>query len=437
MPGAIHGGLTRTRFFDGMFLTQADLENEQVYWRMKRRLTNRALGTGIVWGLQLGVDTTAQTVHVTPGYALDCCGNDLIVECPVKTAFKELWERADPALRARAQRGTRACIVLQYVECPEEVRPVHRDACGPIGGACEPSRFRETTRLVLVEPCTRTRPTPPRANDDTNQFCLDWQYRGPRCADEHHGVYLGCVEISPTGTVTQFTPCEPVGVDVTVGDGGVDLTIRGEGCRQYVLTGPLFDHWAGQLGFPPLSTTLPALGAAFAHLLEAGGNARMLEPTSKLGTAIGFLSAERAARFPMRRASELAEAQIAAAPGVAALSRAPLRDVVAELMARLPIAVSEQESARLGTLTVGALLDAEPETILARLGEGSANTRRVNALYASAEDIVHLATKRALDVGAELSRRGLNDPRLKEALRAVAGATPEIVDAAVVAASTR
>ena len=79
-PGSLVGGLRRTRFFDGMFLTQADLENEQVYWRMKRRLTNRALGTGIVWGLKVSFDPKTQIVSLTPGYALDCCGNDLIVE---------------------------------------------------------------------------------------------------------------------------------------------------------------------------------------------------------------------------------------------------------------------------------------------------------------------------------------------------------------------
>ena len=44
VPGALPGGLSRTRFFDGMFLTQRDMEREQRYWQMKRRLTNRALG---------------------------------------------------------------------------------------------------------------------------------------------------------------------------------------------------------------------------------------------------------------------------------------------------------------------------------------------------------------------------------------------------------
>ena len=79
-PGALPGGPVRTRFFDGMFLTQADLENEQRYWRLKRRLTNRALGEGVVWGLRVDADLERQRLSLSPGYALDCCGNDLIVE---------------------------------------------------------------------------------------------------------------------------------------------------------------------------------------------------------------------------------------------------------------------------------------------------------------------------------------------------------------------
>src|SRR5678815_2997040 len=95
-PGSIPGGLTRTRFFDGMFLTQADLENEQVFWRMKRRLTNRALGTGIVWGLKVAATDDFVKLQLTPGYALDCCGNDLIVECPLEVTVREIWERSQP-----------------------------------------------------------------------------------------------------------------------------------------------------------------------------------------------------------------------------------------------------------------------------------------------------------------------------------------------------
>jgi hypothetical protein len=163
-PGAIPGGLARTRFFDGMFLTQADLENEQRYWRMKRRLTNRALGTGIVWGLRLAWDAKQARFVLSPGYALDCCGNDLVVEGTRETTARELWERADPAVRApdprNPQVSRRAGVVLQYVECAEDARPVHRDACAGPTSDCETSRIRETARLVLVPPPSPLPATP-------------------------------------------------------------------------------------------------------------------------------------------------------------------------------------------------------------------------------------------------------------------------------------
>lgn len=176
-PGALPGGPIRTRFFDGMFLSQADLETEQRFWRLKRRLTNRALGAGVVWGLRASWNSARRSFAVTPGYALDCCGNDLVVECPVDIGEAELWTRADPALRgtrvelshahdrderdarAAVSRVRHACLVLQYTECAEDGRPVHRDACGAPTSACEPSRIRETARLLLV-PSPRPQTSP-------------------------------------------------------------------------------------------------------------------------------------------------------------------------------------------------------------------------------------------------------------------------------------
>src|SRR5690349_11302627 len=153
VPGSLPGGLTRTRFFDGMILTQADLENEQRYWRVKRRLTNRALGTGVVWGLRLRWDAKRRIFLLGPGYALDCCGNDLVVECPVEVAESALLDAADPSIRDSADTRIvrkaqaplqHACVVLQYVECPEDARPVHLDPCAPPSSRCEASRIRET-----------------------------------------------------------------------------------------------------------------------------------------------------------------------------------------------------------------------------------------------------------------------------------------------------
>ncbi|MEO8550345.1 MAG: hypothetical protein ABI678_10235, partial [Kofleriaceae bacterium] len=168
----------RTRYFDGMILTQSDLENEQRYWRLKRRLTNRALGQGVVWGLRARWDNLRNVIALGPGYALDCCGNDLVVECATEQSLADLWNRADPLIKARdpasfsrasvnlasnQPRLTTACLVLQYVECPQDARPVQTDACTPPSSRCESSRIRETTRLAFVPPPP---PGPPTCIED-------------------------------------------------------------------------------------------------------------------------------------------------------------------------------------------------------------------------------------------------------------------------------
>jgi hypothetical protein len=72
--------LDRTRFFSGQLLTDADLNNEQTYWLAKSRLHNHYLhGTGIVCGLQVTCSDCDGWVNIHPGYAIDPCGNDIIV----------------------------------------------------------------------------------------------------------------------------------------------------------------------------------------------------------------------------------------------------------------------------------------------------------------------------------------------------------------------
>jgi hypothetical protein len=72
--------LDRTRFFSGQLLTEADLNNEQSYWLAKSRLHNRFLhGWGVVCGMQVICSECDGWVTVKPGYALDPCGNDIII----------------------------------------------------------------------------------------------------------------------------------------------------------------------------------------------------------------------------------------------------------------------------------------------------------------------------------------------------------------------
>jgi len=72
---------TRVRYFTGQVLGVADFETEQRYFIERLRRRNRWLhGWGIVGGLQVAPGKTAHEVVVSPGFAIDCLGNDIEVE---------------------------------------------------------------------------------------------------------------------------------------------------------------------------------------------------------------------------------------------------------------------------------------------------------------------------------------------------------------------
>jgi hypothetical protein len=166
------GGCVRTRFFNGMMITREDLETEQRYARLKTRLHNRVLSGhgGVGWGF--GVGMQGSQICVMPGYGVDCCGNDLVLTTTYVVEVAALL--ADPALAAARytqpsynpaalylkspadvfQRGgRRMSLLLEYVECPADPRPVHADGCMSDAARCEMSRIRESVRLRLVPPC--------------------------------------------------------------------------------------------------------------------------------------------------------------------------------------------------------------------------------------------------------------------------------------------
>ncbi len=71
--------LERARFFRGKVLTLEDLELTQQYFRERLKRHNRSLhGFGIVSGLNATVKSGQ--IIVEPGLALDCEGNELVIE---------------------------------------------------------------------------------------------------------------------------------------------------------------------------------------------------------------------------------------------------------------------------------------------------------------------------------------------------------------------
>ncbi len=107
--------LDRTRYFAGQLLSDADLTNDQSYWLAKSRLHNRYLnGWGVVCGMQVTCAQCAGWVTVQPGYAIDPCGNDIIV-CAAQNfnVVQAIQQCCAPAAQAAPN-----CSPLRYNPSP-------------------------------------------------------------------------------------------------------------------------------------------------------------------------------------------------------------------------------------------------------------------------------------------------------------------------------
>ena len=94
----------RPQFFAGQLLTEDDLTALETYVIGKHRLHNAKLfGDGVVCGLDVTCGPcNGTTVRVAPGYALDCCGNDLVLTCDREIDLRPM---IIIALRDKTHRG--------------------------------------------------------------------------------------------------------------------------------------------------------------------------------------------------------------------------------------------------------------------------------------------------------------------------------------------
>ena len=108
----------RVLFAAGRLLAAADLQAEQEYFLAKHRLHNRfAHGWGVAAGLRVSLN--GATLHLTPGCAIDCVGDELVVAEPVAVPL--------PA------QGETLFVCLAYSESETDPVPVS-------GGGVSPSR---------------------------------------------------------------------------------------------------------------------------------------------------------------------------------------------------------------------------------------------------------------------------------------------------------
>ena len=123
--------LKRNRFFTGQLLTAEDLELEQQYFREKLKRHNRSLhGFGVVGGLELSI--TEGKIHLSPGLALDCQGNEIAVGVTLELALPDDSDGKGTSL-----------LGISYLEKVSE--PV------PVPGSPEPqnSRIAESFEVIF------------------------------------------------------------------------------------------------------------------------------------------------------------------------------------------------------------------------------------------------------------------------------------------------
>jgi hypothetical protein len=147
--------LERPRFFAGQLISEAELNSEIDYMLAKQRLHNRYLhGVGTVCGLEVVCSNCEGQVIVKPGYAIDPCGNDIIVcteqrfdllkaikaccdsrKKKCKTDCDPYLPAGDPGCTGLEQHW---CITITYQEKPTRPTTPLRNqpkSCG-CGGSC-------------------------------------------------------------------------------------------------------------------------------------------------------------------------------------------------------------------------------------------------------------------------------------------------------------
>jgi hypothetical protein len=156
----------RPNYFAGHLLTDADLLLEQRYIREKMKLYHRSLhGSGVVCGLRLTCDhNCAGGILVGRGYAIDDCGNDLVLpERQPLDVISLLIQKGlilpepapDPCRpkNAESECHLQQCfyITICYTEDQVDFATPLVATCQTTSSECEPTRILETVSLDVVD----------------------------------------------------------------------------------------------------------------------------------------------------------------------------------------------------------------------------------------------------------------------------------------------
>ena len=143
----------RPHFFSGQILSEEDL-SALVDWSTTRlSLVRQRRGAGVVCGLTLQIAGTGdKPLRVTPGYAIDASGRDIVVPEAVDVGgYDSLWPAsADPAPEPGTSDAQYADIILRADERPHRAKPtLGREHC-MTASACDFTRVTEGYTIEAV-----------------------------------------------------------------------------------------------------------------------------------------------------------------------------------------------------------------------------------------------------------------------------------------------
>ncbi len=198
--GAAMGALVRPKFFAGQLLTEDDLQQLVTYVVDKHRLQNRYLfGDGVACGLEVSCDPCEPgRVTVAPGYAIDCCGNDIVVSCPSSVDVLAMVRELRTRLRGGFDCGD---------PCEEEPEPKKRKPIAKPEVPATPDAAMVARMAMVASPAAPARavpaPAPPARTQRDRVYCLYIRY-----ADEE------TEPVAPytTDEACAGTTCEPTRV---------------------------------------------------------------------------------------------------------------------------------------------------------------------------------------------------------------------------------
>ena len=124
--------LVQPRFFCGQLLTDRDLTALLTWTQDKFRLSRYRDGWGVVCGLNVSCDQeNPGHVIVEPGYALDCCGNDILVCEPARFDLSDACRREEDPCVTLGEREVggygRVGTTPTYDDCLLYTSPSPRD----------------------------------------------------------------------------------------------------------------------------------------------------------------------------------------------------------------------------------------------------------------------------------------------------------------------